>query len=313
MNSEQLNFNHNNGDLKNKKGINPVLLIILVAILLVLFGVGGWILGSKYADMENNKNNKTQDVVNKNENEKENKEDSDKVLLTEVEVKEIYSTRVPVLDKNLDGVNAYQNKKVDVNTLDGNILRGFAFWNIDFKEGDITPFVNEDGSLMCEEACSFDNLWGEGWFMFEPKLLQESAKELYGQEIENGSFDTGMGSSATYENGKYHHSMGGGTSTGIIYHRNFLSYEEKDGVLTITDKVIKLIVESKEGDYEVQAYTDSTDSKLIATKISEYDAYDKEFDTFIEDNFKDDMTNYKHTFKQDTKGNWYWVSTEPIK
>ena len=150
MNSEQFNVNQNNDDLKDKKGINPVVLTILVIVLLALFGTGGWILGSKYADMEEKKNgNDTKDVVNKESDTEENeesdventdnkKEDSevekeDKIdsPLTILDVRKIYASRIPIIEKNLDGVNAYQNKKVDVNSLDGNILRGFAFWNIE--------------------------------------------------------------------------------------------------------------------------------------------------------------------------------------
>lgn len=317
INNEQFNMNVENNST-TRKGLNPILIGGLVVILLVLFGVGGWMLGVQYAESEEKNNeNDTKEVIDKDTDKKENdnNEDKNKVTITEDDVKKIYSLRVPILEKNMDGVNAYQNKKVDVNTLDENLLRGFAFWNIDFKDGDISSFINEDGTLMCEDLCSFDDLWGEGWFIFDAGLLQASAKELYGQEIKNGDFNDSIGSGATFENGKYHHSAGGGTIVSVKYYREFVSYEVTDDALIVTDSFIKFVVTPNDNteDYTIKVYTDSNNSKLLDTKNSQYDAYDKEFDTIIENNYKDDMIEYKHIFKKDDTGNWYWVSTEPVK
>ena len=312
-NNEQFNLNQvNNVESVERKRVNPILLGILFVLLLGIFGVGGWILGTKYAELEDNKKEETKEV---SENENVDTEKDDSVSLTESEVKNIYSTRVPILDKNLNDANAYQNKKIDVNNLNESLLRGFAFWNIDFKEGDITSFVNEDGSLMCDEYCSFDDLWGEGWYIFDAKLLQDSAKELYGREIPNGDFADSVGSGATYTNGEYHHSAGGGTITAIKYYREFVTYEEVDDTLVVTDKFIKFVVEPNDSaeDYVVKVYTDSNNVTLIDTTNSKYDAYDEEFESSVIASYKDKMVQYKHTFKQDDNGNWYWVSTEPIK
>ena len=153
-----------------------------------------------------------------------------------------------------------------------------------------------------------------GWYSFDANILQNKVKELYGENVNipNQTFDDGAGVVCSYSNGEYMYSVGGGTNEGLIPVSKIVeAYSQNDEIYIITKNTTFVSnAENEKG----SLYTDST----LANKIKDYQ--DEKYiamdgNKIAEDIIKNDekiMINYKHTFKKDTNGNYYWVSTEPI-
>ena len=209
-------------------------------------------------------------------------------LSTESEqVKKLYNY-IPAFNTNKISINAYQDRKISKENLPIEFLLENAFRNLEIEEKDkeYTP----EGS----------------WYYFNSNTLQNKVKEFYGEEIENKSFEIGYGSQCNYENGKYMYSSGGGSDEILENIRNIKkAYLENDN-LYIEDSYMILIEKAEE---EAKLYTSSERTELIDSKDAKNENDIKDFKNKNISKMKD----YKHTFKKNADGNYYWYSTEPIK
>ena len=113
MNNEQLNNNQDNVVIK--KGMSSGAVIILVIVLVVIVGPVSWMLGAKYSDLENKKNeNKVVDKENveKDEDAKENTENVDEKM-----IKKIYDENIPAYVGSFHK-DVYLDEKVTIDNLD---------------------------------------------------------------------------------------------------------------------------------------------------------------------------------------------------
>lgn len=264
------------------------LIVLLAAMALSAFG------GYKYYEYRNVEQEDIEEIEEENKN------------LTEKEVKDIYDKKLPIMEWYGETPNIYQSSKKDINNMDLSFLRAFLYTKIEFKDGDIEPFPSEGTTY---EVVGFEDLYNDGWFIFEPSLLQEQAKIYLGQEIENGDFAEHVGSGATFQNGKYYHSMGGASSIIPSHLREFISSEQKDDTLTIKDKYIVYYYDTSSFTYTV--YNTSEQTTPVATFTLQQEMTDEEVKNHILSTYEVYLKEYTHTFKKDNNDNWYWISTEP--
>lgn len=312
-NNENINFNDENVS-NGKKGVSSGIVILLSIIIIAIVAPISWMLGAKYSDLENKKEENK--VVEKENQEKDELEEDNAENADEKMIKKIYDENIPAYVGSFHK-DVYVNEKVTIDNLDSEMALIFTFSKIDFKEGDIFPFENEDGSLMCEEeegGCEFEALIDD-WYGFYPEVLQKKAVELFGKKIKDDSFEVGPGAGVSYENGKYFYSYGGGTTDYWDSYRKMLDYQIEEETLTITDEAIF---------FYATALMDDNYSSLEKYEVSVFNYTDgtgvvDSFETENPDNinlekkYKNKTKKFKHTFKKNESGNWYWISTEPVK
>lgn len=218
--------------------------------------------------------------------------------INSVEVKKL-SEYIPAFDENRSRVNAYQNKKITKDNLDNTYLLAHAFKKLDLKESDKTALKEQNGTSI------------DGWYSFDAGKLQEKVKEMYGDTIKNQDFEIGYGASCTFSNGKYSFSKGGGSSEDMT-NINVLekAYKENDCIY-IEDKYTSWYTNSEEKK-SILYTTSNIKGDAIATLDSNFDVEDKSISE-IKNKYYGKMTKYKHTFKKNADGSYYWYSTEPIQ
>ena len=208
---------------------------------------------------------------------------------------------IPCMDCTLydNSVNAYQDKKATKEDLSQEYLLGYAFTQLSLSNSDVELI----------EGTSVE----DGWYSFDADLLQQKVKEIYGENIENVDFEFGLCRSCFYENGRYRYSDGGSAEHQFCSIREIYRAYENEENLYIEDKYIGL--ETDDIEEICKLYANSQMNNIVKQlnykdfmKIS-YENRENE----IKNNYGDLMTNYKHTFKKNSDGNYYWYSTEPIK
>lgn len=240
-------------------------------------------------------------------------EEQDTGKLTEANVKKIYNEALPIVDENSIGTNVYYVDKITVSNANASNLRAFAFSKIQFKDGDIQPRLNNDGTQMCaEEGCTFDNMLKSGWYKFNASLLQEKAKYLYGVEIENGEFSEKSGTNTTYNNGVYEHGIVKSSSVLSYHYREFVSYEVVEDTLYVIDKYLYIYgtLNDRKDNYQITIYGDSAKKTKLGSGT--YLVADNLID-FIVPTYERKKVSYKHAFKKAADGHWYWISSEQLK
>ena len=235
------------------------------------------------------------------ENDKENNSDNEiQKIDINTELIQKLNGYIPAIDYKIEK-NAYQDKKITINELQNDFILSVAFTKLSLK--------NEDKKKISDEY-NVDS----GWYSFDANILQNKVKELYGENVNipNQTFDDGAGAVCSYSNGEYMYSVGGGSNESLMPVSKIVeTYSQNDEIYIITKNTTFVSnAENEKG----SLYTDST----LANKIKDYQ--DEKYiamdgNKIAEDIIKNDekiMINYKHTFKKDTNGNYYWVSTEPI-
>ena len=181
--------------------------------------------------------------------------------LSDTEVKDIYAKKIPIIETYGESPNTYQSTKKDISNMDLSYLRAFLYTKIEFKDGDIEPFPSDDTTGY--HVVGFEDLYADGWFIFDASLLQEQSKIYLGQEIENGNFDEWAGSGATFQNDKYYHSAGGATTVLTNHLREFISYEQDKDTITIKDDYLVYFYDTATNTYTV--YNSSEQTTAVAS------------------------------------------------
>ena len=213
-------------------------------------------------------------------------------------IKKMYEF-IPMIDSNKISKNAYQDSKVTKEDLPTEFLLECAYSKLDLSEEDKQPI---DGMTI-----------DSGWYTFDADLLQEKAKEMYGTKIKNVNFEIGYGKSCSYQNSnnRYFYSVGGGSAEGLINIRSIMGAHYKDNYdIVIADRY--MVFEDTDG--KCKLYTSSDNKKLIDDIDSSIlTKKNEDIVTELGNKYNSSMRPYEHTFKQDSNGNYYWYSTEPIE
>lgn len=160
-----------------------------------------------------------------------------------------------------------------------------------------------------EEKQLINGDYNNGWYYFEPNVLQEEVKRMYGMELPDESFTIGSGASCNYENGKYMYSYGGGSGMFSDNERKINRAYMQDEKLYIEDEYMYIEEVHLHSEYEPGIYVYTSSDKT--NKIAEYDIDSITIDEVIEEN-SNKMQKYKSTFEKTEDGEYYWVSTEQI-
>lgn len=209
------------------------------------------------------------------------KEENKELDVNSEQIKKLY-TYIPVFNTNKLDKNAYQSSAVTKDKISEEYLLAHAFNNLEIPDSEKEQVMDADGKTPMQ-----------GWYKFAPNILQEKVKEMYGKNIGNKTFGIGYGKGCNYENGKYLYGAGGGSDEQQINIRSIIEAYEKDGDICIEDKFICLKIKAE--NENLYASTDSNEPLGV-------------------DYYKTTgMLTYRHTFKKNAEGNYYWYSTEPVK
>ena len=274
------------------------LLYIIITILLIIIAVGVTYI------ILNNKNE--EEVIEPNDKEEDNnkeEENYEQVILNDEEL-EKYLSYVPN--------ELYKKQIANINTIDKNILRNTALIIASeclYEEKTNCPFdTSKEIPIKIDLFPYYENNIATSYIPLT--YLNEVLHEMYNYElnvVENAKsiddvFSAG-GMAYIYQDG-YFLLLGGGQTTGV--HINLIeSYKVNDENLII---------------YEYVAYYDSFENTLndyYTNKETDLNGWcgntsgeeKKELlDNYLNDH-KDEFTLYKHTFKKNNTG-YYWYSTE---
>lgn len=149
--------------------------------------------------------------------------------------------------------------------------------------------------------------------------MQRKVKEIYGKEaeIKNETFliNPAGAYSCYYENGKYKYEFGGNGPACFPF--TYITRVDKDGDnIYIYDKFL-LVRECEEinnlcGDeyYVYNTTVSEPIDKIVDRMLAPYRV--EELRSLFLKTYGYDMKEYKHTFKKNNEGNYYWYSTEPV-
>ena len=232
--------------------------------------------------------------------------------LTEEDAKKIYQETLPFI-KNYVGASIHHIDKMTVSNANTNFLRSFAFSKIDFKEGDLQPYINDDGTPKCiGDTCTLTALLNDGWYRFSPTLLQEKAMYYYGSEIDNGDFSDEINANVMYVDNMYSRSIASTEKILSHHYTEYVSYEVSGDLLFVTDKYLYIHgkLDERKEHYLITIYGDSSMKTTIGS--GKYIDASNLVD-FIVQTYERKKVTYKHAFKQAIDGHWYWISSEQVK
>lgn len=286
--------------MKNKEPkkvrLSTVVLLFIILILIVAL-VLMYMYYNKDAKNEVATNTNKPEPMNTTNNTNVEESDRKELNINSSLVKEVYDY-IPAIDEDLYDENpitlpnAYQTKKVTYDDLNSKLLLANAF----FKS-------NKD---MSEDIYMND---------IEAEKVTDFALKYYNEEIEPVSFTMGA-ISLIYKNGMYGFANGGYTDTYANHISNIEEAYEENDELYIIDNYIMYI--SKSGDIQqgdesenFEIYDSSERKKIVAEdEIENRDNID-DIDEYINKKFSTKAKKYKHTFKKNDDGEYYWYSSEP--
>lgn len=277
----------------NKK--NNVIFIVIGVSLVIIFAVCGWKLGTWYADYQDKNNNQ---VEEKNENNNE-----EKVELKEEEIEELESYLLPAnYWRNSDKVGMFAKEKVTIDNLDnyGKLVAIFLklkydgytekveFYDIDWKlRTDITDY-DYDGYMYYSDI--------------NKELIHEYAIKMFGKDdLVDEEFSLFSITCEYSEDYKCYMFPGGGTGY-PHYYMELDRYEVTNDEVVLYHKYVYFLMNQEYWKYGIYTSHDS-DNELALYEDDKDDKY------YLEEY----GTMYKTIFKKDDNGNYYWLSSEPVK
>lgn len=155
---------------------------------------------------------------------------------------------------------------------------------------------------------------GYGFDVYSSSTVEKVYKKFYGDNF-NYSNPKYIGVSAagcSYEDGYYFCEEGGGYAPGGDHHyTSFIKSEEVDDQLYIYEKYL-YIDEVCDDDYDnCIDYIYTNEDKQ--NKLGEINYEDYETSSELFEKYGDNAVTYKHTYKKNSDGNYYWYSVEPVK
>ena len=300
-------YNKKIGDrnMENKKEpikirLSTVILIFIIFILII--AIVGILFYYNRKIINTNKDNEIQPsndiVINGTETEKEKeKESSDSSTETKIEELDINSSEIQELYKYILKDNecietiAYQNQKVTTNNLEDKAKIMTIFENIGDTEADSIEKETRDGEVLTH-------------YYFKDSTIEKKAKQIFGDDvvIKHESLPNLLAKEIKHENGRYvkTYIQGGGGFLWEDSTEKLVKAEKKDDEIYLYDKYIHVVRD--EDNYNLnKVYNASDRKKLLVSNVSM---------TSIDIDKIKNVNLFKHTFKKNTDGSYYWVSTE---
>lgn len=315
--------------MEEKQGVKRSLLIFLVILIIVVIAFFAYKLYSSKESQStatgNSENSNMQgDIYNQNETQNTNKAES--LNIEDELVKKLYN----YVEKfsYYEELTAYQSNKVTEKDMSNKLKLLTIFDNLDEKDATRIEYKYENEYVPKREH-----------IIYSKNVIENKAKEIFGENVVITHEDASPYDSYSiiYKNDEYDcFEYDGGGAVPWEGSPNCLISAEKsdDGTISIYDKYVHLekITDIGEdgtnhrGSYNIYSSTDKKeklDSNVDFDKNNIYNGlknissedvnYNKIYIQNIEKYLGKEVTTYKHTYKQNSDGTYYWYSTEPIK
>lgn len=266
--------------------------IFIIILVIIILGLCSFMMYEK-----NYKNSKDENKVEKPKTQKE-------VYLPELTKGQVeyYLSIVPLELENLDQIkDAYVGTKTFINDIDDETKYGKAYNNT--FETDEKPSVTDAHKDLKE---LMGDSPGSEYYNGVVKAddLEKNIKNMYNISLNNiDKFDYPSG--GIFKSGNYYSVYHGSGSEGLNKISDDVKYTYSDTDLIIKEKAIFLFEELDEKNSQY-IYTDTSRTEKIGEET--YDDSTNKF--YMIDKYKNKFTSFKHTFKRNENGNYYWYSTE---
>lgn len=240
----------------------------------------------------------------------EEKTEKKELDINSEEVKKLYNY---ILKENSEiETYAYQSKKITVNELDNDTKLCTVLSNLEDKDADDKKTIQGVAGKLNQ-------------FFYNQSTIDKKVNEIFGTKVNlkyKSIDDIATMTDYTYENNQYVKSeiqQGGGDYPAHTV--EYIVKAEKDNdELMIYDKFCYLC-DNQDAAYDI--YNGSDKNEVFAKRISGEKIYfqvhdrDEKLNKKVIDNIEKivgkQVLTYKHTFKKNSDGNYYWYSTEPLK
>lgn len=191
--------------------------------------------------------------------------------------------------------DAYTGKLVTANDLNEKLLLAHAYRHAERSNRRISINHPSCGNNMCIADR-----------YVEEKTFKETVKDMYNIDtIKFDSFNTNVGYVTLSEG--YYVALAARGFTPVHKYNKLIRYEVKDNNLVVYEKVL-FAASVSAVTYVLKTTNSDLSTSLIQPTLGNYDEAEK----YILDNL-DSGNTYKHTFKVNSGGNYYWYSSELVK
>ncbi len=270
-----------------------IILLVIIIFLLVTSGffIFGYTFGSKFSEVDS-------------KNEIKEIEKNIDLDINSGLVLNTYSL-IPAYSSNMISLNAYQDKKVTIDDLDNKYLLGALYKALDDS-------LNTDNIEVLNGDFINDRL--NSSFKFSSNLLDKYMLRSYGKILNYESFYIDKIKRLDYSEGYYTY-INEGTSNeyGAIIRKIDKAYEDFE-YMYIEDSFLYYTVIKNNDLYENHLYSESNMINEIEIKENYFstDLTAGEVLDYIKEYYQGDMGHYKHIFKKNDDGSFYWVSSEKM-
>lgn len=298
--------------MEEKKKSKGLIWLIIILIVLVL-GLIGFILYDKTFVKDINKNNSTttDNVETTTSIKKLSNEEIEKYLSYvpfEYDSQVIYCTWKNDEDCSNENkyFDAYSKGKVSIKDINDELLLRMAIYKT--KDVSLTDSFESDFSICGQgETCELDEY-------YKGESVKEKIYEMYNKNVDLKEFSVG-GGYAYYKNGYYAIGYGAGNYPPTKLNK-IINYEISNNDLVIVEQAIFIYdMTSKTDGIDITKATNYDEEDILKTFSYDSCAENNTCDTISQKYAKDNLNNsnkFKHTFKLNTNGTYYWYSTELI-
>lgn len=305
--------------MENKKEpikirLSTVILIFIIFILIIAIVGILFYYNRKISDSNNNEIQPSNNIVT-NEIEKEtsnNSNDSkiEKIDINSDEVQKLYNEILKsnkIYGEENWNESFYKDEKVTYNEL-SNIEKNIAV----LQSIEDSDTVSMDTKNVNKSKLYYKNDVGIASTakVYSKQLIEARAKQLFGEQNQNiqwKTIDNNFGYIYDYVDEQYYAYgyQGGGFGCPVASYTNLIDGEKDKENIYLYDKFIF----SESTPTNVYFYTSSSKANLI----DQTNIYKELDEATVLDKYGEKAKKYKHTFKKDSDGNYYWYSTEPIE
>lgn len=287
--------------LKIKFSIAITLIIIFILIIagIIYYGV-----------TRETENTNSENVTN---NENTNTLEQPKVTSLDIEsegVKNLYKYIMKINTNQEELV--YRSTKVTEKDLNNQLKLMTIFENVDESDASEIKMLTDENGYEVEHT------------YYTKETIEEVAKKVFGDDvtITHESCESIFASARDYKDGVYdcYEYEGGG---GVLWEAStskLISAEQSGDEIYIYDKYVHLIeVENiidgtnYAGTHDIYEASDRQVKMAERVDFSANNLYDGDKIDNIENYLGRKLTTFKHTYKKNSDGQYYWYSTEPVK
>ena len=225
-------------------------------------------------------------------------------------VKELHGYLMPTDLNNCDGLSNYADKKITTKDLDDTTKLCLAYQKINTKNAP----VEEYDKTKKKETCNVDNMiFGSeenedkcSVVKIKKNIIEKTYQKLFGENINTKDAFNYDNSHICYLKDDYYYCGKSETYTYVIdgttaIYRIIDKAIEKGSTITIYDYFLKI-----NSDECYKNYTTLDKNDNCTKNYNEKSKIDYNF-------MKKYGTMYKHIYQKDKNGNYYWVSSTPVK